>query len=83
VWLLNGQFDRFRMQERAFLAAAADLIVSCARAGCGLPPGSAARSTLHACCSVFSTGADTVPRHCWIADALVSFMVGLRETFGN
>jgi pimeloyl-ACP methyl ester carboxylesterase len=24
VWLLNGQFDRFRMQERAFLAAAAD-----------------------------------------------------------
>jgi pimeloyl-ACP methyl ester carboxylesterase len=24
VWLLNGQFDRFRMQERAFLAAASD-----------------------------------------------------------
>ena len=24
VWLLNGQFDRFRMQERAFLSAAAD-----------------------------------------------------------
>jgi pimeloyl-ACP methyl ester carboxylesterase len=24
VWLLNGQFDRFRMQERVFLAAAAD-----------------------------------------------------------
>jgi pimeloyl-ACP methyl ester carboxylesterase len=24
IWLLNGQFDRFRMQERAFLTAAAD-----------------------------------------------------------
>jgi hypothetical protein len=83
VWLLNGQFDRFRMQERAFWPPP-PIIVSCARAGCGLPPGSAARSTPHACCSVFSTGGTRHgPRHCWIADALVSFMVGLRETFGN